>query len=121
MSELTNWLDKMADECDRECRVSGSAVDLQKDQFKAQAHAIAARINWHLRAHDAEIRERAMLEQMEADCKAVCPRCRDTEMPAANFQPRAWWTTDHWGHGISGGCVAGKIRAAYAEAHPKVK
>lgn len=95
MSELTDWIDKTCDECDRECRVAGSTEDLQKDPFKAQAHTIAARIRWHLRAHDAEIREQARREQLEADCDA-----------AAGFRMGDRYASD-------------AIRTAYAKAHPE--
>lgn len=74
MIELTDYANTRVPPCD------------SRDPFMQCQHEMFARslgnIKRLLPAHDAEIREQAMREQMEADCKAICEDCR------AGFWPR---------------------------------
>src|SRR6185437_12934339 len=66
-----------------------------------------------LPAHDAEIREQAMREQMEADCAVVCRRCREGE----SVFPDDVGEAVHPSLFGNVPCRAWDIRAAYAKAH----
>lgn len=68
-----------------------------------------------LPAHDAEVREQAMREQMEADCAVVCRRCREGE----SVFPDDAGEAVHPSLFCNVPCRAWDIRAAYAKAHPK--
>jgi len=87
----------------------------------------------HLRpAHDAETREQAMREQMEADCKEVCLFCGN-DFTAYEKTPQKRFAADDFVHvrkeesspdvflNDYEDCCANDIRTAYAKAHPKAK
>jgi len=68
---------------------------------------VIRRVQSLLPAHDAEIREQAMREQMEADCRVVCSDCRGN---GARFDSKyECWMHSSWF------CKADGIRAAYAK------
>jgi len=66
-----------------------------------------------LPAHDAELREQAKREQMEADCAVVCRRCREGE----SVFPDDVGEAVHPSLFGNVPCRAWDIRAAYAKAH----
>lgn len=71
-----------------------------------------------LPAHEAEIREQAKREQMEADCREWCSLCCDGPpelLPEDSVIGSPFWHEKP----RSGFCRAGFLRAAWAKAHPE--
>jgi hypothetical protein len=72
-----------------------------------------------LPAHDAEIREQAKREQMEADCKVACWACHEKDAPVY-IGGGEWVHEDRSieSDDVEGDtCEASAIRAAWAKAH----
>jgi len=78
-----------------------------------------------LPAHDAEIREKAMQAQMEADCGAACGFCQHG-VPAVLHPTKSAFGAAQWAHKDSDGvwrylCSASTIREAFAKAEQERK